>query len=156
MKSDKDNSSRQLQARFVYCLLLDAGVRKTLNPFLRSRKLTKYTPAEMQENHVIFTPNTRKFGEKVSRHFFALWCGRFVAHVATADLDSGVNADVSCELNDGSSNSFQLVQLRHNEFKVISTTKLDREQQDVYHIRIVCEVRLQNINFGLNRRSHFR
>jgi len=67
--------------------------------------------------------------------------GSFIAHVAVTDRDSAVNAGVRCQLGNGSANKFQLVQLGHNEFKVISTTTFDREQQDVYQVIITCEVR---------------
>ena len=65
----------------------------------------------------------------------------FVAHVAVTDRDSAVNAGISCRLNNASASMFQLVQLGYNEFKVILTTTLDREQQEVYQIIITCQVR---------------
>jgi len=68
--------------------------------------------------------------------------GSFVAHVVVTDRDSAVNAGVSCRLGNASATEFQLVQLGHNEFKVISTTMFDREQQDIYRISITCEVRV--------------
>ena len=67
--------------------------------------------------------------------------GSFIAHVAVTDRDSALNAGISCRLDNGSATTFQLIQLGHNEFKVISTMTFDREQQDVYHVIITCKVR---------------
>ena len=64
----------------------------------------------------------------------------FIAYVAVTDRDSALNAAARCRLDDQSSVKFQLVQLGHNEFKVTAAT-FDREEQDVYHVVISCDVR---------------
>jgi len=62
-----------------------------------------------------------------------------IAYVSVTDRDSAFNAVVSCRLDDQSAIKFQLVQLGHNEFNVISSA-FDREQQDMYHVVITCQV----------------
>ena len=62
--------------------------------------------------------------------------GIFVAHILVVDLDSGVTGEVSCWLND---EHFVMQELYSKEYKVITKTVFDREQQDVYDANIVCE-----------------
>ncbi len=61
--------------------------------------------------------------------------GLFVAHISVKDADSGINGEINCTLE---SALFRLEPLFDKEFKVVTTTVFDREQQDEYHINIVC------------------
>jgi len=103
--------------------------------------------SDLNDNPPLITINTLEVAQHAADVGGLAWvpenaaAGGFVAHVAVSDRDSAVNAGVSCRLDDRSANEFQLVQLGHNEFKVISTTTFDREQQDTYDVIVTCDVR---------------
>ncbi|CAH1777191.1 unnamed protein product [Owenia fusiformis] len=63
--------------------------------------------------------------------------GAFVALVSVKDKDDpeGINGQVKCNL---SSDNFALNAFTEKEFKVVSTTKFDRERQDTYNVTITC------------------
>ena len=62
--------------------------------------------------------------------------GDFVAHITVVDPDAGQNGQFTCSLDDNS--QFELLQLYRTEFKIISKSLFDREQQDKYNVAIVC------------------
>ncbi|CAG5120570.1 unnamed protein product, partial [Candidula unifasciata] len=65
--------------------------------------------------------------------------GRAVAHLAVSDPDSvqSSNGQTSCYLN--STDQFQLQAMDDQQFKVILTKRLDREQQSHHSVTIICE-----------------
>ncbi|XP_012939712.1 protocadherin-11 X-linked [Aplysia californica] len=64
--------------------------------------------------------------------------GRAVAHVAVSDPDSrhSPNGRVSCELD---SQQFQLQAMDVNQFKIILTQELDREDTPFHSVTVLCE-----------------
>lgn len=62
--------------------------------------------------------------------------GTFVAHISVSDPDGGRNGQFSCILDN---TDFQLEKLYQTEFKLVTTTVFDREQQAVHSVNIICE-----------------
>ena len=61
--------------------------------------------------------------------------GDFVAHISVVDLDDGDNGRFNCTLN---SKYFALQKLYETEFKLITTSGLDRELHDTFLLPVVC------------------
>lgn len=64
--------------------------------------------------------------------------GTFVAHVSVQDFDSGDAGEFRCRMD---SVNFDLQKLYPTEFKIITKTTFDREQQAEYHLNMVCRDR---------------
>ena len=62
----------------------------------------------------------------------------FIAHISVYDEDDGINGHVECFLT-GDEGKFQIIELFEKEFKIISTSLLDREDQSLYNLHIRCE-----------------
>ena len=60
----------------------------------------------------------------------------FMAHISVTDADSGVNADVTCDIDDNV--NFQLEWLNSVDLKLISLKEFDREQRSQYTVRMTC------------------
>ena len=65
--------------------------------------------------------------------------GTFVAHIAVTDSDTGQNGATRCQLDDDE-NHFRLEPLVDiGEYKLTTATTFDREEQDEYSIKLMCE-----------------
>ncbi|CAD5120251.1 unnamed protein product [Dimorphilus gyrociliatus] len=64
--------------------------------------------------------------------------GEFVAHISVADGDKGAEGSVSCSLQPDAA-PFALDFLVRNQYKIITTKVLDREETELYNIRIECQ-----------------
>ena len=63
--------------------------------------------------------------------------GTFVAHVSVTDKDSGDNGRVSCAVT-RSLGKFDLEQLYKSQYKLITSSPLNRETAELYHVMITC------------------
>ena len=61
--------------------------------------------------------------------------GTFVAHITVKDKDAGRNGVINCSLND---DHFELQELYGTEFKIVTTTTLDRETMPQYNLALLC------------------
>ena len=65
----------------------------------------------------------------------AAFIGNFVAHITVIDPDSGDNGLFECSLD---TELFELQRLYPTEYKIITSTALDREAKGVYDIEVTC------------------
>lgn len=64
--------------------------------------------------------------------------GSFVAHLSVSDRDSGHNGEFRCGVR-GLRGHFILIQLNSpTEFKLVTTSELDREVSDGYDVTVIC------------------
>ena len=59
----------------------------------------------------------------------------FVAHVSVVDKDSGLNGQVTCSLNN---NKYSLIHIGGTQYKIVTSSSLDREAQSLDQIQIDC------------------
>ena len=62
--------------------------------------------------------------------------GLTLALVTVVDLDSDRNGRVVCGLNETS--TFQLVEIYHGQFHIVTVSALDREERDHYSLVVHC------------------
>lgn len=61
--------------------------------------------------------------------------GEFVAHLTVVDPDSGAGGDFECSLI---SNEFSLEEIGYRNFKILTTTRFDRESKEYYEVDVLC------------------
>lgn len=61
--------------------------------------------------------------------------GFFVAYITVEDSDTGVNGQVTCSV---SNDYFNIVKVQDKEYKVVVSTALNREVQDLHNVTVLC------------------
>jgi len=60
----------------------------------------------------------------------------FVAHVSVTDEDTGLSGKVRCQVTDS---RFTLEEMYRKRYKIVTTTMLDREKEDLIKVNIQCQ-----------------
>ena len=112
---------------------------------MTGRVLLTVTVNDTNDNSPLVSVNTmteeEEGAEGVARVLENSPPGTFLAHVTSRDLDSGVNGATSCHVTDvtsPASGRFKLLALSADQYKLVTTAVLDREDRDSYQLLLTC------------------